>query len=83
MELRTRALQVRLIADPQGRAQAAREVRAASSSADPGDLDLAAVLTPAVEPPGRPERPRLLAAVKVASRSPFTPEGRAGERRAA
>jgi len=77
MELRTRALQVLLIADPQEKAQAARELHAASMAADAVDLDLAAVLSPAVEPPGRPERPRLLAAVKVASRSPFTTEGRA------
>jgi uncharacterized ferritin-like protein (DUF455 family) len=96
MELRTRALQVLLIADPQAKAQAARELyvmataaespQARADAADAADttdtadtvsLDIAAVLTPDTEPPGRPERPRLMAALQVGSRSPFTPEGRA------
>ena len=86
MELRTRALQVLLIPDPHEKAQAARALLAAVSDPDPRTglapaldtaLDTAAVLTPDTEPPGRPERPRLVAALQVASRSPFTPEGRA------
>lgn len=87
MELRTRALQVLLIADPQAKALAARALYAVATGADAAPaseaaidavtLDTAARLAPDTEPPGRPERPRLLAAVKVASRSPFTPEGRA------
>ena len=74
MELRTRALQVLLIADPQAKALAARELY---NAADAAELDTAARLTPDTEPPGRPERPRLRAALQVGSRSPFTPEGRA------
>jgi uncharacterized ferritin-like protein (DUF455 family) len=96
MELRTRALQVLLIADPQAKALAARELYDAATAAEvagatqleTGDnadanaaamvsLDTAALLVPDDEPPGRPERPRLLAALQVGSRSPFTPEGRA------
>ena len=83
MELRTRALQVLLIADPQAKAQAARALHAQATATGPaGDahaltLDTDALLVPETEPPGRPERPRLVAALQVASRSPFTPEGRA------
>ena len=105
MELRTRALQVLLIADPQAKAAAARELHAAATamtgtpSASPAVdgapiapspdcgtsptlapevwLDTAARLVPETEPPGRPARPRLVAALQVASRSPYTPEGRA------
>ena len=79
MELRTCALQALLIRDPQEKAQAARAlyVRATAGERDTAPLDTAAVLTPVTDPPGRPERPRLVEAVKVASRSPFTVEGRA------
>ena len=86
MELRTRALQVLLIADPQAKAAAARELHAAATAmtaapsplpAPEVSLDTAARLVPDTEPPGRPARPRLVAALQVASRSPYTPEGRA------
>jgi len=98
MELRTRALQVLLIADPQAKAAAARALHAATTAAmapmaSPSaptagasapiapapavSLDTTAVLVPDAEPPGRPARPRLVAALQVASRSPYTPEGRA------
>jgi uncharacterized ferritin-like protein (DUF455 family) len=99
MELRTRALQVLLIADPQAKAAAARELHIAATAMTaapsvppagaeaptaPGPvpafevwLDTSAILVPETEPPGRPARPRLVAALQVASRSPYTPEGRA------
>ncbi|OWQ90921.1 hypothetical protein CDN99_12240 [Roseateles aquatilis] len=77
MELRTRALQVLLIPDPQAKAQAARELHAAAADRDAAPLDAAARLTPDTDPPGRPARPRLVEAVQVASRSPFTVDGRA------
>ncbi|WP_431258203.1 ferritin-like domain-containing protein [Roseateles chitinivorans] len=77
MELRSRALQVLLIAEPQAKALAARELHDAAVAAEAAALDTATLLTPDTEPPGRPERPRLLAALQVGSRSPFTPEGRA------
>ncbi|WP_343601793.1 ferritin-like domain-containing protein [Roseateles sp.] len=108
MELRTRALQVLLIADPQAKAAAARELHAAATAmtamtgtpsaslavdgapitpspecgtspalAPEVRLDTSAILVPEIEPPGRPARPRLVAALQVASRSPYTPEGRA------
>lgn len=76
MELRTRALQVLLIPDPPTKAQAARALHA-QALAPEAELDTAAVLMPATEPPGRPERPHLVTAVQVPSRSPFTAEGRA------
>ena len=74
MELRARALQALLIAEPAAKAQAARalwEERLALP------LDCAATLCPDAPLPGRPARPRLTDTLQLRSRSPFTPEGRA------
>ncbi|MBB3193441.1 ferritin-like domain-containing protein [Roseateles terrae] len=74
MELRTRALQVLLIPDPDEKAAAAR---ALYDQRDTLSLDPDALLTPDAALPGRPERPRLMSVLQVPSRSPFTIEGRA------
>lgn len=74
MELRTRALQVLLIQDPQAKAAAARSLFDERAGAP---LDTTALLSPDADLPGRPERPRLVAVLQVPSRSPFTLEGRA------
>lgn len=74
MELRTRALEVLLIPDPHAKARAARALFDARAGLR---LDSAAGLQAPEDLPGRPERPRLMDALKVPSRSPFTPEGRA------
>ncbi len=77
MELRTRALQVLLIADPATKALAARALQEALSDPNTASLDTAARLHTDAPLPGRPDRPRLMPALQVGSRSPFTVEGRA------
>ncbi|UXH76558.1 ferritin-like domain-containing protein [Roseateles amylovorans] len=77
MELRTRALEVLLIPDPPAKALAARALQEALRDPDTVPLDTAVRLTTDADLPGRPERPRLLSALQVGSRSPFTVEGRA------
>ena len=75
MEPRRRALEVLCIADPAQKAAAARELhQQVLAGAEPA----AGVILSASQPlPGRPARPRLVPASRVAPRSPFTPEGRA------
>jgi len=76
MNPRRHALQVLSLADPAAKADAARALYA---SLDGGPaIDTEAVFDePAAALPGRPSRPRLVSAVDVPRRSPFTSEGRA------
>ncbi len=74
MNPRQRALDVLALADP---ATKAREARALFATLDLDALDTEAHLTPTSALPGRPPRPRLVAALDVPKRSPFTLEGRA------
>ena len=78
MELRRRALDILAIAAPDDKV-AATEALVQAMAAGQVTLDEDAPLTvpAAVIIPGRPELPRLVEAVKVPKRSPFTPEGRA------
>ncbi|WP_290867875.1 ferritin-like domain-containing protein [Aquabacterium sp.] len=82
MSLRRRALDILLIASPADKAQAARALLdAAGATATLHSEDLGAVIAPTEAEqalmPGRPERPALVSATQVPSRSPFTQEGRA------
>ncbi|MFG6449663.1 ferritin-like domain-containing protein [Roseateles sp. BYS180W] len=75
MELRSEALAVLLVADPATKAHQARSLfkQRQAYTLEPQ----APLRAPAETPlPGRPVRPRLVAALQVPSRSPFTPEGR-------
>jgi uncharacterized ferritin-like protein (DUF455 family) len=72
MELRREALALLQIADPVDKAAA---VRALAKHAPAPDT--AAILPEPAGLPGRPARPRLVAAKDVPTRSPFTLEGRA------
>lgn len=74
MELRQRARQVLLIADPQAKASAAIALYEACRSGQA--IDTEAVLPAWSGPPGRPERPRLVAPQSLPRRSPFTVAGR-------
>ncbi len=74
MELRQRARQVLLIADPQAKAFAATGLHAASRRGDP--IDPERPLPAWAGPPGRPELPRLVAPQSLPRRSPFTLQGR-------
>lgn len=74
MTLRESALQVLVLRDPAAKADAARALHA---QRDMLAIDPATVLAEPPDLPGRPERPVLVAPLKVAARSPFTPEGRA------
>jgi len=84
MRLRHDALAVLLMRDPEEKAAAARALHAAWMAlpspvlAEPARLE-ALTLDAAQQAamPGRPERPTLVSATKVPSRSPFTLEGRA------
>ena len=71
MELRARALEVLCMADPAGKAVAAREL-AAQAPALPTEQ---AAPSPAQAIPGRPDRPELIHPAKVPRRSPAKPEG--------
>jgi uncharacterized ferritin-like protein (DUF455 family) len=62
------------MADPAGKAQAARELFERMAE---HPLDATAVLDEPAGLPGRPERPRLVPPKQVPTRSPFTLEGRA------
>ncbi|ALT77040.1 ferritin-like domain-containing protein [Paucibacter sp. KCTC 42545] len=79
MEIRRRALEVLRIPDPALKAAAARELyQAALAQVQQGlALDTDTVFTTPADLPGRPVRPRLLSALQVPHRSPFTREGRA------
>ena len=71
MELRERALQALVLADPPAKAQQALELARLAPS-----LPLAAhAPTPLLPLPGRPERPELIHPAKVPRRSPSRPEG--------
>jgi uncharacterized ferritin-like protein (DUF455 family) len=75
MEVRTQALKVLCMAQPEAKADEARALLAASRAG--AALDAQAGLVPEAPLPGRPPRPRLVAADQVPRRSPFTDEGRA------
>ena len=81
MELRHHALRVLSLEDPAAKATATRELgglaSAAIGAAEPA-LDCDAYLLPSFPLPGRPARPRLVAASSLPRRSPFTASGRAG-----
>jgi uncharacterized ferritin-like protein (DUF455 family) len=84
MRLRHEALRILLIRDPGDKSEAARSLQAdwaaqPSPQIDDADRleDIAQSLDPHALMPGRPERPRLVSATQVPSRSPFTQEGRA------
>jgi len=74
MNPRQRALDILALGDPTAKA---REARALFATLDLDALDTEAVLTPTSPLPGRPPLPRLVAALDVPKRSPFTLEGRA------
>ncbi|MDC8785076.1 ferritin-like domain-containing protein [Roseateles koreensis] len=76
MEIRRHALQVLRITEPAAKATAATQLYQ-EALASQGPLDPSAVLERPQGLPGRPERPRLLSALQVPHRSPFTVEGRA------
>lgn len=76
MEIRQRALEVLCIVDPATKATEAQTLYAAAGQGS--SLDPAAQLQAPAHLPGRPDKPALVAAIKVANRSPFTPIGRAG-----
>ena len=74
MELRLRALDLLCVGDPVAKAAQTRALFAALPALA---LDPQARIAEPAGLPGRPPRPRLVAAVDVPRRSPFTPEGRA------
>ena len=72
MELRRRALDLLALQDPAAKADATRAL-----ASETLDLDHALRLPPPADLPGRPSAPRLMSALQVPKRSPFTVEGRA------
>ncbi|WP_422015169.1 ferritin-like domain-containing protein [Roseateles sp.] len=78
MDLRCRALDILAIAAPDAKVAATQALAQAVAGGE-ATLDETTTLVPgpAVTLPGRPPLPRLVAAVKVTKRSPFTLEGRA------
>ncbi len=72
--LRTLALQALCLADPATKAAAARALHEA---VDHTAVDAGEALAEPPGLPGRPDRPRLVPAKSVPTRSPTTPEGRA------
>ena len=62
--------------DPAAKAAATRELHTLAGAG--WALDCARALEPPPSLPGRPDRPRLVAAASLPRRSPFTPAGRAG-----
>lgn len=78
-DLRIQALAILLEAEPGAKAAAALALPEPGSAYDP--IDTAASITLTTEQsaklPGRPERPRLVEAKQVPTRSPFTLDGRA------
>jgi uncharacterized ferritin-like protein (DUF455 family) len=75
MELRSEALKVLCVAEPQAKARLARELLDAARAG--AGLDALAVLQPSAPLPGRPARPLVVPPEQVPRRTPFTPEGRA------
>jgi uncharacterized ferritin-like protein (DUF455 family) len=74
MELRAAALEALQIAEPAAKVAATRSLFEARAGLA---IDTTAALQPQAPPPGRPERPLLVAPKDVPRRSPFTREGRA------
>jgi uncharacterized ferritin-like protein (DUF455 family) len=75
MELRTEALRVLQVCEPADKARQALDLHARAQAGLPLDTEL-----PLPEPadlPGRPALPRLVVALQVPKRSPYTTEGRA------
>ena len=72
MELRRLALDLLVLQDPAAKAAAARAAVTANL-----DLDTAQQFAPPDDLPGRPATPRLMSALQVPKRSPFTADGRA------
>ncbi len=75
MEIRERALAALCLDDPATKAAAVATLWAEHDNLP---LDTRAELTPSAPLPGRPGRPRLIPAIEVPQRSPFTPVGLAG-----
>lgn len=75
MELRSQALKVLCVAEPESKAGLARELLQAARGG--AALEATVVLTPENPLPGRPLRPLLVPPEQVPRRTPFTPEGRA------
>jgi uncharacterized ferritin-like protein (DUF455 family) len=71
MDLRRRALDALLIADPAAKVAAVRAIDRHAS------IDVDAALAEPAGLPGRPARPRLVAPAALARRSPYTRDGRA------
>ena len=71
MELRRRALDILVLQDPAAKTDAARAL-----AIEALDLDSARQFATPNDLPGRPATPRLMAALQVPKRSPFTTEGR-------
>jgi len=72
MELRRLALDILVQPDPTAKANAAH-----AAATDAVDLDVAQQFAQPDDLPGRPSAPRLMAALQVPKRSPFTADGRA------
>ena len=74
MTLRDRALTLLSLSDPLAKCAAVHQLRAEAHTARWGEEDV--LQAPEhLALPGRPERPRLVPALSVPHRSPFTPEG--------
>ena len=76
MELRHQALRVLALDDPATKAAATRDLQGLAGAGLALDCDR--MLQPPPHLPGRPARPRLVAATSLPRRSPFTAQGRAG-----
>ena len=75
MELRTEALRVLQVCEPADKACQALDLHNRAQAGLPLDTELQ--LYEPADLPGRPAQPRLVAALQVPKRSPYTPEGRA------
>ena len=75
MEIRRAALDALCLSVPAAKVNAVHALYAAAMP--DADLDASAHLNPVHHLPGRPERPRLVAPMRLARRSPATPQGRA------
>ena len=79
--LRQHALAILLESDPQAKAQAALALPTAQAPSPHIALDCAEAIwltdDQQARLPGRPNKPSLVSATQVPTRSPFTPEGRA------
>ena len=76
MDVRTEALRVLLIADPEAKCAATTALHQALQAGQ-ATIDPSATLNNDQPLPGRPPLPRLVPVVQVPRRSPFTPTGRA------